>query len=293
MVRSNQVVLVTDLDNTLYDFAAYYEAGISALVAELEERLSIDSGSVTEKLRYVFTRHGSIEYPFAVEELPEVLELPHASRREVTRACLKAFWDAGSTTIHPYPTVLRTLGHLRQENVAIIGHTDAPIHEVLRRLRHLKLDRYLTGIVAQQWFRRRPRSSQAVYLAEVPGWSRPSRRFQPLWCIPVADLKPNAVMYRRIIDDFGVPPRYVTVIGDSVARDLVPAVEVGCTAVWARYGRRSGVDGLMAEVVPHILPEVGIAEPIDAPTIRRVDSFEGVLAYMATQQVIELSGETP
>ncbi|WP_028805917.1 HAD family hydrolase [Streptomyces sp. 142MFCol3.1] len=293
MVRSSRVVLVTDLDNTLYDFAAYYEAGISALVAELEARLAIDSSTVTEKLRDVFTRHGSIEYPFAVEELPEVLELPRASRREVTRACLKAFWDAGSATIHPYPTVLRTLGHLQQENVAIIGHTDAPIHEVLRRLRHLKLDRYLTGIVAQQWFRRRPRSSQAVYLTEVPGWSRPSRRFRPLWRIPVADLKPNAVMYRRIIDDFGVAPRYVTVIGDSVARDLVPAVEAGCAAVWARYGRRSGVGGLMAEVVPHILPEVGMAEPADTSAIRRVDSFEGVLAYMATQQVIDLSSEMP
>jgi phosphoglycolate phosphatase-like HAD superfamily hydrolase len=175
--------------------------------------------------------------------------------------------------------------------VPVIGHTDAPIHEALRRLRHLGLDRHLTGIVAQQWFRRRPRSSRAVQLSEVPGWTRPPRRLDPLWRIPVSDRKPNASVYRRIAEDLGIEPCDMTVIGDSVARDLLPAVELGCTVVWARYGRRSTVHGIMKSIVPHVLPEVG-AEASGSPAVPSVDTFEEVLQFMATQQVISSDGGT-
>jgi FMN phosphatase YigB (HAD superfamily) len=223
-------VLVTDLDNTLYDFAAYYEAGLAALVDELCFLLSMEEDAVTSSLREVFAHHGSIEYPFAVEEIPEVLALEDGIRNDVIRRCMSAFWSSASDRIEPYPTVRQTLRHLQRDGVTVIAHTDAPIHEVMRRLRHMNLDRYFTGIIAQQWFRRRPGRSQMVCLSEVPGWSRPPRRMQPLWRIPVADRKPSASVYRRIAQELGVHPGESTVIGDSVARDLLPAVEVGFTA---------------------------------------------------------------
>jgi len=281
-------VLITDLDNTLYDFVAYYEAGLAGLVTALSVGLGLTEDAVTARLRDVYLRRGSIEYPFAVEEVPEVCGLPQEVREPLVRASLEAFWSAASRRLTSYPTVPETLRQLAREGIAVIAHTDAPIHEVIRRLRHLELDRYLTGIVAQQWFARRPGRTLTVYLPEMPGWVRPPQRFQPLWRVPLVERKPNASIYQRIAEFLDIDPRYGTVIGDSVVRDLMPARQVGFEVVWARYGQRRGLEGLMRSVVADVLPEVGARRAIPSDTVSAVDSFEGVLRYLPAQQILTI-----
>lgn len=285
-MRTN-AVLITDLDNTLYDFVAYYEAGLAGLLNALSTDLGLPEDDVAVRLREVYTRRGSIEYPFAVEEIPEVCMLRPGARETVVRASLEAFWTAASRHLICYPTVRETLSQLASEGLAVIAHTDAPIHEVTRRLRHLGLDRYLTGIIAQQWFPRRPHRTLTVYLPDMPGWVRPSQRFQPLWRVPLLERKPNTSVYQRIAEFLDIDPKFGTVIGDSVARDLIPARQCGFEVVWARYGHRRGMAGRMRSVIPDVLPEVG-AQPTLTQSIIPVDSFEGVLEHLPAQQVFGL-----
>jgi FMN phosphatase YigB (HAD superfamily) len=283
-----RALLITDLDNTLYDFPAYYQAGLRAMVVRLGEALDIETNAVVEGLRSIYSSHHSIEYPFAIEEMPELRSVHENDRRDLIADALSCFWKEATAALSLYPTVLETLDELTRQGVPIIAYTDAPIHEAMRRIRCLEIDRYITGLVAQQWFRRRRRTTFVVPLRTVPGFMAPPRRFKIAWRVPYIDRKPNAAMYERIRCVFDIPAERVTVIGDSVPRDLAPAVQIGMRTVWARYGRRTGSadETLLMKVVPHRLPEVGARVVDDCASDFQVDSFREILEVMPVQQLL-------
>lgn len=280
-------LLITDADNTLYDFASYYEAGIRSAVSVIERQLNLSTAEVVSSLRDVFSMHGNIEYPFAMEELPGAKHLTESERRDFVWGAIEAFWTSAVDSLTLYPGVADTLRELMRQNVPVVAYTDAPIHELTRRLRHLKVDKYITGIVAQEWFSRRPVKTFAIYLHELPGWVRPPRRMKIMWRLRDAERKPNLTVYQRIVRAFGIESSMTTVVGDSVPRDLVPALEAGMTALWARYGRRDiSKETVLQSVVPNRLPEI-VGEPTAmVQSILPIDNFSEVLSYLPVQQLL-------
>jgi phosphoglycolate phosphatase len=283
--RREHSLLITDLDNTLYDFVSYYEAGLSAIINHLSNQFNLDTEEVICRLREVFKRRGTIEYAFAIEEIEEVQRLGDTQRTQFVRQAVTSFWTSATRKLQPYESVCETLRHLYRHDVAIIAYTDAPIHEAMRRLRHLGCDRYISGIVAQRGLRRGNKRS-VLLLKELPGHTRPSRRSSLVWRTSPEEKKPNLLIYEGISTKLGFGRNEITVIGDSVARDLLPALELGFTGVWARYGRRNpNKEGLLKSLVPDVLPEARPAQ--DVPTaVPTADRFEDVLKYLPVQQVL-------
>jgi FMN phosphatase YigB (HAD superfamily) len=278
--------VIADLDNTLYDFAAYYEAGLAALVARICVEFGFTPADATARLRDVYTERGSIEYPFAVEEFPELQSMPKESRSEFAREALATFWASATGQLKVYRTVRETLHHLDQEDIPVIAYTDAPIHEAMRRLRALGIDRYFTGIVAQSWFRR-PNGTILVLLDELPGHRRASRHLKFVWRASCDNKKPSELIYQNIAFNIGIDPRNIVVIGDSIERDLLPAMDLGCIGVWASYGKRSaGTEGLLRQVVPDLLPEVKIMRSTAPAQIRKADQFADVVQHLPIQQFL-------
>src|SRR5512137_2658175 len=70
--RPAVTVLVTDMDNTLFDWLGMWRAAFGAMLA----RLTADSGVPRETLEQEFfalhQRHGTTEYAFAIQELPSL-----------------------------------------------------------------------------------------------------------------------------------------------------------------------------------------------------------------------------
>lgn len=278
-------LLITDLDNTLYDFVSYYEAGLSAIVTHLSERFNLEVDEVICRLREVFKRRGTIEYSFAIEEIEEVRRLPESYRTEFVRKTVTSFWTNATEKLQPYETVCETLRHLYMHDFPIIAYTDAPIHEAMRRLHHLGCDRYISGIVAQRGIRRGNKRS-VLLLKELPGHARPSRRSSLIWRTSPEEKKPNLLIYERISSQLGLRPNEITVIGDSVARDLLPALQLGFTGVWARYGRRDNrKESLLKSLVPDVLPEARSTQAVPS-TVPTVDRFQDVLNYLPVQQLL-------
>jgi FMN phosphatase YigB (HAD superfamily) len=283
--RRTRSVLITDLDNTLYDFVSYYEAGLAAVIEELTSELRLARQEAIDQLREVFRLRGTIEYSFAIEDIREVRSLPDSLRAEFVRHAVAAFWISAAQALQPYRTVVETLAHLHQQDVAIIAYTDAPMHEAMRRLHHLGCDTYLTGIVAQRGVRRGRRRSMLL-LRELPGHATPSRSASIVWRIGPDELKPNQQAYERIAAHLSFGASDIVVIGDSVPRDLIPALELGFTGVWARYGRRDRrSEGLLQSLVPSILPEARGAPEIPA-SLPIADTFQDVVRYLPIQQVL-------
>ena len=66
-------LLVTDIDNTIFDWVTYYVTAFDALLELLSETIGVSVAQLAGEAKGVFAAHGSIEYPFLVQELPSVL----------------------------------------------------------------------------------------------------------------------------------------------------------------------------------------------------------------------------
>lgn len=282
-------LLITDVDNTLYDFGTYFEAGLRGLVSVTMTALGKTEQYVLETLKVVFAKHGSIEYPYALADFPEASAMTATERRELVRLTSEGFWSEAALALNAYPGVIDTLRHLHREGVNIVAFTDAPFHEATRRLRALSIDRYLSGVVATRWFSAQQHGTPALRLREIPGFVQLRRTLSLVGQLDDSQRKPNPETYAQIMQVFGLTPNRVTVIGDSPTRDLAPAASIGMQAIWARYGRRSPASEiLLQQIVPYKLPEITAAQDVVAAPFPAVDSFEGLLAFLPTQLVLPL-----
>lgn len=50
-------------------------------------------------------------------------------------------------------------------------------------------------------------------------------------------LKPHPQMYLEILAKLEIPPKNAWIVGDSLGKDVAPAIAIGANGVWARYGR--------------------------------------------------------
>src|SRR5690349_1067878 len=104
--RRDSQLLITDVDNTLYDFGRYFEAGLARMVPYVGTGLRLKESEVLAQLRSVYTARGSIEYPFAVEEFEEAVGLSRLERRTVAQGSASAFWEGASEALVPYAGVV-------------------------------------------------------------------------------------------------------------------------------------------------------------------------------------------
>jgi phosphoglycolate phosphatase-like HAD superfamily hydrolase len=134
-------VLVTDLDNTLFDWLGIWYRSFSAML----DRLVADSGvprSVLEaELREIHQRHGTPEYAFSIEELPSLrAKHPGEDPARLYEAAIAAFRNARREARQLYPTVLDTLHILKNRGCMVVAYTESMAFYAHRRMRHLGLD---------------------------------------------------------------------------------------------------------------------------------------------------------
>src|SRR5215212_6370741 len=82
MQRITTVIL--DLDNTLFDWVEIWYKSFSAMLEQLVQRSGIEQEKLLSDFKAVFTRHGTSEYAFAIEEL-------ESYERNIRRRILQRF----------------------------------------------------------------------------------------------------------------------------------------------------------------------------------------------------------
>jgi len=238
-------LLITDLDNTLYDWVSYFALSFRAMVRELSLLLAVDEETLKDEFKAVHQLHGSSEYPFALLELPSVrAHFKSASRSEIfhhLRKPLDAFNESRNQHLTPYPSVFETLQHVRRLNIPVVGHTESIAELALHRLQILGIFPFFTHLYALDGS-----------LEPHPNPRRETETFGPrpslVTCVPREERKPNPTLLRDICSKEGVPVNETVYVGDSLTRDVGMAKNAGVTAVWARYGTRYP-SALWAEIV--------------------------------------------
>jgi phosphoglycolate phosphatase len=223
-------LLVTDLDNTLYDWVTPFARAIRALVRELAPVLGVGEERIQAELKVVHRRHHNSEHPFACFEIPSVRRrFPGATPEELLTELavpLAAFDAARSTWLRLFDGVSDTLDALRAGGVVIVGHTEAIGPIARSRLRALGIDRAFASVYCIE--------SQ---LPPHPSPEHEASAALTLYPVPRADRKPNPQLLRDICASEGARLSQSAYVGDSLVRDVWMARRAGVTAIWARYGQ--------------------------------------------------------
>lgn len=233
--RRRVTVVVTDIDNTLYDWVAMWAPAFGGMLA----RLAADSGVPREALEREFhalhQRHGTTEYAFAIQELPSLVAL-HPGEDLVARyaAAIDEYRMARRRTLRLYPGVAEALAAIRATGCLVVGYTESRAYYANYRIRALGLDglldyvysppdHALPGGVRPEAIRRYPaahyRLARTVHRHVAEG----------AW-------KPDAAVLRAILAALGADPARAVYVGDSLVKDVAMARAAGVSDVFARYG---------------------------------------------------------
>jgi FMN phosphatase YigB (HAD superfamily) len=230
MKATGDVVLLTDLDNTLFNWIDYFGPCVRAMVHALAHATKLEENEIYRQFKQVYSRFETPEYRQAIQELDLCQSQPSAEQQRLVRAGFVAFSRTRKLHLQAYKNVPSTLKWLKRQNVTIIGVTNSWVVDAVGRLRFLGLTKYLDGLVA--W-------DGVVHDRGQPKIGLASDQGHAVVPIPSQSRKPNADAYRAAIAHCGSrPDASLWVIGDSVTNDLLPAREIGATTVWAKYGRK-------------------------------------------------------
>lgn len=232
-------LLITDLDNTLYDWVSYFANAFQAMVKQLAVLLSVDEETLKDQFKRVHQQHGNSEQPFAIFEISAVQEhFGPVSKSELFQALkqpLDAFRASREKYLRLYPSVYDTLRHLREQGVVVVGHTEALAELAYQRLEMLGILPFFSHLYALDG-----------QLAPHPDPERDQGRLVPppglLTFVPREERKPNPALLKDIYFNERIPGSQACYVGDSLVRDVAMAKRAGVTAVWARYGTRYPAD---------------------------------------------------
>ena len=227
-------LLICDLDNTLYDWVAYFVPSFYAMVDAAVSVLRCDRERLLDEFREVHQRHHDSEHPFALLETRTVAErFAGWSRRDTARAldpAFHAFNSARKQHLRLHPGVPETLDDIRRRGLRLVAHTDSQLFGVMDRLTRLGLRDIFSGI----YCRERPTSVHPYTDAGPTAFDGfPLDRVREL---SRHQLKPDPTVLGEICSTEGVERPEVAYVGDSVARDMLMAKRAGVFSMWAKYG---------------------------------------------------------
>lgn len=227
-------LLITDLDNTLYDWVSFYSQSFSAMAEELSKEINVPLDILLSEYKAIHQRFGNSEKPFATLELPSVISYFGTNdkillQKKLTRV-FSAFSSKRNHTLKLYPTVRDTLNILRERGVKIVGHTESLEYNSLYRL--YKLDvidffDHLYTIEDNHNLHPNPKNAKVISVKD-----------DFIIRLSSAESKPNPKLLEHICLTENVDIKDAVYVGDSITKDISMAKSIGMKAVWARYGRQ-------------------------------------------------------
>jgi FMN phosphatase YigB (HAD superfamily) len=210
-------LLITDLDNTLYDWVTFFTSSFRGMIEELTKLLGIDEEELLGEFRTVHQKYGNSEQPFAVLELPSVLrKYPGLARAEVTQKldpALHRFNSIRKRTLSLYPDSAETFQHLTERGVTIVGHTEAILANAYWRIKTLGIDRYFSRLYTLQ-------GMDAIHVSDKSRWVDPPNDFVTV--LPREERKPNPRLIADICRHEGIELANTYYLGDKHARENGP-----------------------------------------------------------------------
>ena len=252
MASDKTALLVSDVDNTVFDWVGYYTRSITALFETVARITKLPVPQLASEAREVFSRHGSIEYPFLIQELPSVEAWARQDidrlLRDVVEPGRKAFLAEAERCLVPYADVPATLETLRRNfpKTPLVALTDAPRYVAMWKLNKLGLlDKFdaVYGLpdprIPTSAAHGRVKVDPEILLKHL---QQSNFGFEgKIRILPEEYEKPGTRGLKTVLMDYDLDEnpedrRRVVWIGDNLRKDVALGQKLGVQTVWARYG---------------------------------------------------------
>src|SRR5262249_48992625 len=108
--RPRKTALITDLDNTLFDWADLWYKCFSAMLDEIVRISGLNRETLIPEIRAVHQKYGTSEYSFLIEELPSLRPLLKGKQAtEMFAPAIEAYREQRRQNLKLFPTVAETL----------------------------------------------------------------------------------------------------------------------------------------------------------------------------------------
>lgn len=218
--------LITDVDNTLYDWFDIWHSCFTAMLNKTLEISGIEREQLIKDIQTVFRRHHTSEYSFVLEECESLSNLYGDSLRQKLDPAIEAFRLARNDSLKLYETVKETLEELKERDIKIIAFTESLQYYTLARLKKLGLDTLIDALYS-------PPDNESKFI------ELKSKKIEtPLITKTILpnELKPNPHVLKTIIQENNLTPEQCIYLGDSEIKDIQMANDAGVFSVLASYG---------------------------------------------------------
>ena len=233
--RDGIKLLITDLDNTLWDWFRAWHASFSAMLHRLVMDSGIPQRQLEREIREVHQRRRTSEYSYLLNELPSLAE-KHTDPPPATiyDGALHAQNRERKRNTELYPGVRSTLKHLKGLGVPIVAYSESIAYWTEWRIRQTGLD----GLIDVLYTSPDHDLPEGVSFTDIR--TRPTPEYGLHHTqhrhTPVHVVKPDPTVLEKILTDYRVEPHESVYVGDSLMKDVAMAQKVGAVDVHASYG---------------------------------------------------------
>lgn len=279
-------LLITDLDNTLWDWFESWYQSFSALLDQLVDLSGVDRKTLENEIKSIHQSRGTTEYSNLVREVPSLIKFAgEEDPMQIFNAALHAQNSRRKASIELYPGVKEALERLKREGVQIVAYTESGAFWTEWRIRNTGLDGVIDVLYSSEDHDlaagvdtsdlRTGHYDNSDYGLQKTRHSR----------IPVGVLKPNAAILKSILEENKAAPDEAVYIGDSLMKDIIMAQDAGVLDAHAEYGvvQNKGEYNLLRQVT-HWTDEdvererkIAASAEVVVPTVTCRSSFVEVL----------------
>ena len=231
-----KTAIITDLDNTLFDWVDLWYKYFSAMLDEIIRIGSVSRETLIPEIQAVHRKYGTSEYSFLIEELPSLrASLNGRPATEVFASAIAAYRKRRRDHLTLFPTVAETLLKIKGKGARIIGYTESMGFYSNYRIRRLGLDGVLDYVFYPE--DHLLPSGTTPRQARVYPASHYELRFTKQLFTPKGSKKPDTVVLNAIMSDLGLAKSDCVYVGDNLSKDVAMALDCGVEDVWAAYGQ--------------------------------------------------------
>ena len=240
MAKFNRSILITDLDDTLWSWVQIWHASFYATLQELTKILSIPEEELIPKIKKIHEKAKTSEYTFLVYDLEEMIT--GISDVDTVRTKYQRVFDIQdhirSSSVSPFPDVVRALEKIKSKGTKIIGYTESMAYSAMDKMKLCGLD----GIIDILYSREDHEIPESLNLDKYR--SRPHTsyllEFTKHNTLPTESTKPDPITLLRIINDVGAKITDCVYVGDKLLKDVKMAQDAGVLDLYAKYGNNLG-----------------------------------------------------
>lgn len=285
-MKKNRSVLITDLDDTLWDWVKIWYASFDTLTKGIAEVLDLPLAELYRVIRPIHQNYGTSEFSFLAHEIELHFdrfpndEFIRKKYKDVLHAAQKA--RKNSTAI--LPGVSETLRSIKNNGTKIIGYTESQYFATIQRIKAFDLDGIFDCIYS-------PEDHEIPHYIDPNNMRSKSKEFYELvhtehYTTPPGVEKPSSSLLKKIISDQMTNVDECVYVGDKLYKDVLMAQEANVLDVHAAYGsNHNSKEYVLLKKVTHwsdeaVTTENNISDEDIRATIKLEKSYTELFEYI-------------